>query len=519
MGSRVILQFSPLEVESVSSPPQRQIQPSLEKKCLVCTTFILSKRAEVANTPSGSPGKKRKGEPDLVPGMNPFPDTIDMLIDNQIVSHFDIKLGEQSKATTALHEALATSKRIELDHPFVENGRICGPINLNDLLHLFPTTRGVNVGSFVTFWVQTLPPKPWLLSIGGLPVHFSTSKHDSCFDPGESAKGPRILNHINLQSQRYFSYDILREVVDALQGIKTIKLISVFWLTGIWQITIAERVDRKVLPSFICSNAAFYKFASEIAYPDPSVLREKAPQGTEFDNSLYVTSLNALLRPGIILGSSAVRGVGDSKLCYKQTSSGILVKDQQGSLFITVASHGFEDDGLVYHPDPDTGVIIGKIVKDLPGTGISLAKLNPGLRYVNETFRTSGHPLGIQVDGISPGHSPQLRSFDTISMNNPFSGDCGGLVFGLGCIIPEDSDHDYVQHQWIILEDGDEPVDKSCGSPIIDANGQVVGLFRYKMPNSRDCFAVSAQTLWDYGYEICVGEHTFQDRDTTCVVS
>jgi hypothetical protein len=432
-----------------------------------------------------------------------------MLINNRIVSQFDIKLGEQSQATTSLHEALATSKRIELEHPFVENGRICGPINFKELLNLFPTTFGVDVGSFVTFRVRTLPPKPWPLSIGGLPIHFSTAKHDNCFDPGESAKGPRILTHINLQRDHHFSNNILKDVIDALLNIKAIKLRSVFWLTGIWQITIAERVDKEVLPSFICSNAAFYKFATDIDYPGPSALRQKAPQGTEYDDSIYVMSSDALLRPGIMLASSTVRGVGDNELCYKQTSSGILVKDQQGSLFITVASHGFEDDCLVYHPNPHTGVIIGKIVKGIPGTDISLVKLNPGLRYVNETFGTSDRPCGIQADGISPGHPPYLRSFDTISMNNPFSGDCEGLVFGLGAIIPEDGPHKHVEHQWIFLENGDEPVGGSCGSPIIDANGQVVGLFRYKMPNSRDCFAVSAQTLRDNGYEICVGEHTF----------
>ena len=52
--------------------------------------------------------------------------------------------------------------------------------------------------------------------------------------------------------------------------------------------------------------------------------------------------------------------------------------------------------------------------------------------------------------------------------------------------------------------------DKDLIQRVMDSNGDVVGLFRYKTANSRDCFAISAIAIREYGYEICGGEQTFQ---------
>ena len=47
---------------------------------------------------------------------------------------------------------------------------------------------------------------------------------------------------------------------------------------------------------------------------------------------------------------------------WKTTTSGILVANIAEEIFITVASHGFEDDGLIYHPNPKHGKVIGRII-------------------------------------------------------------------------------------------------------------------------------------------------------------
>jgi hypothetical protein len=141
------------------------------------------------------------------------------------------------------------------------------------------------------------------------------------------------------------------------------------WGAGFWRITIPDNTNLKVLPSVIAHQVCFYKFQSEDPYPDPSALRLKAPQGVEYDDTLYAATPSALLRPGIMVSSSIRLATKDGKTeeTFMTTTSGILVVDRHGQPFITVATHGFEDDGLVYHPNPVKGSVIGSIVEKIPG--------------------------------------------------------------------------------------------------------------------------------------------------------
>jgi hypothetical protein len=165
MTPHIVLHFSPSKAppKSAPVPPRREIQPSPEKKCLSCTTVILSKREATA---SGSPVKKRKDDLEPVLGMNSFSNTnMNILINSQIDAQFDIELGRKSRESKALQDTLATSKRIELDYPLIMDGRPWGPPadrGFTDLLNLFSTTFAVEIRSpFLIIRVHTLPPKPW----------------------------------------------------------------------------------------------------------------------------------------------------------------------------------------------------------------------------------------------------------------------------------------------------------------------------------------------------------------------
>lgn len=96
-------------------------------------------------------------------------------------------------------------------------------------------------------------------------------------------------------------------------------------------------------------------------------------------------------------------------------------------------------------------------------------------------------------------------------MNNPFSGHSDGQILATGIKV-EDSGV-MIKHEWILMDSGMDrgmdPVDGSCGSPILDDNRQVVGLFRYKQKNSQHCYAVSATELRAAEYEICEQEIEF----------
>lgn len=376
--------------------------------------------------------------------------------------------------------------------------------DFSELLKLFSTTVGVEVfPPYLIFRVKEIPPKPWPLTIGGLPVQFSTDTSvKESFHRGRMGRGRRALEDLDLHRKIDYEENVLRQVVRMFQETE-IKIRDVYWFGGFWQVTVPDDTDFKLLPHRIASSPAFYRTISENPDPDPVALRSKAPQGVEYDDTVYTITPNALLRPGIMLSSSISEG------SFKSTTSGILVVDHNGQLYITVATHGFEDDGVIYHPNPHKGSVIGRIMKSLPGTDISLAKLNPGLRYINETFRTHAEPNGIRLNGISPAYPPHLRVYDALTMENPFSGSCEGTVMALGARIVEEGDKGFVAHEWIFFENGDEPVNGSCGSPILDTEGKVVGLFRFKVEESGLCLTVSATELQERGYEICGGERSF----------
>jgi len=272
---------------------------------------------------------------------------------------------------------------------------------------------------------------------------------------------------------------------------------------GFFRIVVADHTDVKVLPASIANQATYYKFRSEENVPDPSVLQQKSPDGVTYDDTNYLVDGNTLLRPGIMVSSSLLPS-GQ----WSSTTSGIMVVDKAGTLFVTVATHGFNPDGEVWHPKPN-GILISKIIHEIPGADISLVRLNGGIRYVNHTFGITTEPNGVATNGLSPGYPPHLRRYDQITMNNLFSGYAKGRILALG--IKVETSGKRVEHQWLYMDCGTEPVDGSCGSPILTDEGKFAGFFRYKQNDSQYCYAVSAMELRDAECEICGREMEFSE--------
>lgn len=161
---------------------------------------------------------------------------------------------------------------------------------------------------------------------------------------------------------------------------------------------------------------------------------------------------------------------------------------------------------MIFHPNPISGSVVGKIVRSLPGTNISVAKLNTGLRYTNQLFGTDANPEGVEITAFSPGYP---RRYDILDMNNQYMEHSEGTVVSVGLKLDTEGKTEYIRHTWTVFESGSEPLDGSRGSPILDQQGSVVGLFGFKIRGDEGCLAVSATELWRFGYEICDGERRF----------
>jgi hypothetical protein len=342
-----------------------------------------------------------------------------------------------------------------------------------------------------------------------MPLRLTTDEEDACWDRGKIGKGPTALRHFDLHRRDEFSEGIIKEAITVFKELQ-IPIQDIVWYGVLWQVTVPDGTDLRKVPSCIAHQPCYYRFESEVAKTDSSALRVKILEGVDFDDTFYAKEPNALLRPGIMVSSSSRSVVEDGRTVdrYKSTTSGILVVDRDGNLFITVAAHGFEEDGIVWHPTPNRGRVIGSIVKTLSGTDIAIVKLNSGIRYINGMFGTRENPNGTRTNGLSPNCPPHTRVGDNLRMDTPFSGFCEGLVLGLGMKVRGD-DTDYIGQMWSVFENGDEPIDGCCGSAILDEQGRVVAFFRYKMNQSGDCFGVSAIELRRHGYEICGEEQTF----------
>jgi len=74
-------------------------------------------------------------------------------------------------------------------------------------------------------------------------------------------------------------------------------------------------------------------------------------------------------------------------------------------------------------------------------------------------------------------------------MENAFSGCCEGIFLdAIWKAIPDDEER---EHPWVVIpifylgNGGAEPLDGSCGSPVLTEDGEVVGLFRFQQTTER----------------------------------
>lgn len=162
----------------------------------------------------------------------------------------------------------------------------------------------------------------------------------------------------------------------------------------------------KRIPKSFAGQSCFYKFELEIVSLEPATIQTKVPKAITFDDLEYATGSNALFCSSIIVMLSPQIALKNEKLykIYKQTTFGILTVDDQKEPFVTIAIYGFQINSLIFYPNPILRSVIDKIVSSLSSTGILLAKLNTGLYYYNQTFKTDANPEKVEIIDLLLGY-------------------------------------------------------------------------------------------------------------------
>ena len=366
--------------------------------------------------------------------------------------------------------------------------------------HAFEIEVGI---PFLLVRVPTLPPKPWPLSVAGMPLKFTTHETSSCFKFGENGRTrgdpfPHTnLRHTPFEAQR------LDDVIDYLLD-QEINVKRVVWF-GLWRIIVSDDTDLATLLCIIFGVITRYHFASEFPQPNLSAVPVIKPAGTVYDDTRYDLGGNRL-RPGVMISSSVFERTdnGQTLESWSSATAGVLVQDSgTGAKFMTIPTHVLQNsyNRDVYHPDPKNGVIIGTAVYDLDKTDITLVKLNDDITFENVTFETEIQDA-TQITGIRDHR--EFRQSDPIWMNNPYTGLCDGQHLGLAGRIegyPEDTRR--YRENYLMFENHvtTEPIAGCCGSAIVHEDGQLVGFYHF-LDDEGFSIAVSAEELTKRGFTI-----------------
>ncbi|KAI9775992.1 MAG: hypothetical protein M1839_000691, partial [Geoglossum umbratile] len=490
---------------------QRRITPSPEKSITTNTTFISPKKCPSSTLPiNAAPPKWLVPNPNKVKIGRLFTQTLLATVFNSLKAEFDLPSASSTPFAgppAELVEAIRTSRHIVFDFSLVEDGQPRPPRTETEralLWNLFPTQYSVGVhGLFLIVRVRELPPKPWPLTVAGLPFYITTGEWDYPWVRGKFGRGLKVLEHLDAR------HKITKEIFDTatcyFDTQTNVRIIAIRWTIGSWRMVIPDGTSLDNLPRVLAGNPCGYVFKSEDLQPIEAAYRLKEPSSTiARDDSAYTD-----LRPGIMLSSARFEGMGSVPAREELlTSSGVLIKDIEDNRYITVASHGFPaGEEVFYHPNSN-GVIIGDLEKRLDMTDIALVKLRPQFSYRNETFDSQAS-TSVTLSSIRDPYQLQYPEF--LFMDNPFTGFAEGTwVATEQRRIPSDEDVPsfvWVRHDWIWMGQGsvDSPPDGSCGSPVWDVNGELVLFFRFIIsagPESGLAIGVAANELEQFGFSL-----------------
>jgi hypothetical protein len=485
----------------VNTPEIPLSSPPSPEGAAVETTFVSPRKG----CPSGSPSLNLLGSPRkrLFP-LKTVEEKIGRHVAQTSLTAVPITLLEPG---TKLAEVVSTSRHILFDFTLVEDGMPRCPRTeeeWNVLQNLFPTTYSVSLhGLFLIIRVRRLPPKPWPLSIAGLPFYITTNEWNYPWIRGEYGRGGRILEDLNAQHR--VTDEIFDAVTSYFDSHTDVKITAARWSIGSWRITVPDGTLVQKLPMVVARTPCGYVFESQIQRPVGMAYRLKEPSPIAYEDSTYTN-----LRPGIMLSSSRFRGTAPVPARGELlTTSGVLVKDRRGNEYITVAGHGFPlGEERVYHPSSN-GIAIADIEYRLGYGDIALARLRPGFSYQNGSFENTTTSKSTALNQI---RNPfELNYPEILYMDNPFIGYAEGLWTATERLrVPSDEDVPaltWVRHEWIWMGQGlaEELAEGSCGSPVWDEDGNLVLFFRFVIsegPESGQAVGVAATELQKFGFDL-----------------
>lgn len=387
-------------------------------------------------------------------------------------------------------------------------GDVFDPEKRDTVRSIFPGTIGISCdGYFVMLQLRTLPPKPWPLTIGGVPLYL-TSVTSLGPIPRARAVGWRngsIAEDQNCQNMENWE-PLFHIIKDHFQDLGVSIAEVMYWGNCVMIVLKHRDVDMGKLPSQAAKTRCLYLFDDEMGRPSaPQARRLTDPTQGNPDNSQYNT-----LQPGLRVTSSYMPSNPDM---FLSTTSGVLLKDRVGNEFMTVASHRFpaECGTQVFHALPSNGRKIGELIMEVSHTDIALVKLQDTETFSNNTFQSDNSTIPQHTRLEKLVRVQGRQRFELVYLDSPDTGLIDGSFMATSFMaIPSDDnspEQQWVFTTWIYLgqDSAIELPEGMCGSAIWNDDGDVLGFFRYapKEGVMKDwCAGIAADELINRGFTL-----------------
>lgn len=372
---------------------------------------------------------------------------------------------------------------------------------------LFPGLQEVACdGDFLFVRVTPLPPKPWPKTIGGLSARFYSGPYlrsDQLTFDGKRVLAASRNGRVALDKNYHDveDWDPLFDIIKYHFIELGISITEVIYKKYIVSIVLKHRnTDMSRLPARVAQVTCTYYFEDQMGRPAaPQARRQHDPSPGNQDESQYQT-----LRPGIRVSSTYL--VHEPQ-AFISSTAGVIVKDQNGTQFLTVANHAFTDcqSPHLVHPSPDGGRAISELITPIGRTDIALVKLFQSEHFTNTTFQSTLLDESVRLQRLAVA-----KRRDIIYLDSPDTGCIEGQVnYSSRRIIPSD-DPFSVEQEWLFTfwtymgQDSSTNLPNGmCGSAIWKTNGDVVGFFEYAPKEGvmvDFCTSVGAKELINRGY-------------------
>lgn len=211
---------------------------------------------------------------------------------------YDRPVASDTSNVEAEDDDFGNVRHVKLDFELFREGRQCtpSPEQQEVIFSLFPTSYRMTLRPpYLTVFCTQLPPKPWPVSVAGLPLFLTDDNNKSPINYGLHAYGPKAFVKSSISLWKTPDLEAVREVFDVLDNLGA-NIRRLQW-TGVGFLALAAKEPyegwRSRLPFLINNIMVGYVFGQQDV-AEKAVCRT-LPQGKPRDNTVYDGS-----RPGIM---------------------------------------------------------------------------------------------------------------------------------------------------------------------------------------------------------------------------